>query len=96
MLATMHNYRRWITFDYYLEEELPDILESLLLQSGFKILNYTKHRFQPHGCTALWLLSESHLAIHTFPERNKAYIELSSCVKQPYSKFLINFYSIFS
>lgn len=36
----------------------------------------------------LWLLAESHFAIHTFPEENKMYIEISSCVKMYFDNFL--------
>ncbi len=36
----------------------------------------------------LWLLAESHFAIHTFPEENKMYIEISSCVKKYFDNFL--------
>ena len=38
--------------------------------------------------TALFLLSESHFAIHTFPEENTTYIELSSCIKLPFDNFI--------
>jgi len=31
------------------------------------------------GITALWLLSESHLAVHTFPERRAASLDLYCC-----------------
>lgn len=44
--------------------------------------------FDPFGYTAMFLLSESHLAIHTFPERGKTYIELTSCVEPQYRRFL--------
>lgn len=44
--------------------------------------------FDPFGYTCLILLSESHLAIHTFPERGKAYIELTSCVHDPFYRFI--------
>jgi len=33
-------------------------------------------------------LSESHFAIHTFPEENKFYWELSSCIEQKYVDFI--------
>lgn len=36
------------------------------------------------------VLGESHFAIHTFPEENRAYIELSSCVDLPFNKFKKN------
>jgi S-adenosylmethionine decarboxylase len=38
----------------------------------------------------LFLLSESHFAIHTFPEEGQSYIELSSCVFEPFLKFVSN------
>ena len=63
---------------------------SLLKYSNFKVVKKVCYHFVPQGFTALYLLSESHLAIHTFPEENKTYIELSSCVEKQYYKFLEN------
>lgn len=38
------------------------------------------HRFPyPHGVTSLYLLSESHLAVHTYPEHQHATINLVCC-----------------
>lgn len=38
------------------------------------------HQFpHPHGVTALYLLSESHLAIHTYPEHQHATINVVCC-----------------
>lgn len=48
----------------------------------------TEHHFSPQGYTALWLLSESHFAVHTFPEFGRTYIELSSCNLDFYLNFL--------
>ena len=71
------NYKSWI------KETDPDVLKALmqdyLEQCSFQVLNFTEHYFSPHGYTCLWLLGESHLAIHTFPEKGLCYIELSSC-----------------
>lgn len=62
--------------------------ESILQKSGFGILNFMEHNFEPQGYTAIWLLAESHFAIHTFPEKNKSYIEISSCNREMYNQFL--------
>ncbi|AYE37120.1 spermidine synthase (plasmid) [Borrelia turcica IST7] len=62
--------------------------EKLLIKSKFKILNKREHKFVPYGLTVLFLLAESHLAIHTFPEKNKTYIELTSCVDEQFFRFL--------
>jgi S-adenosylmethionine decarboxylase len=85
VIAQMFNRSGWIP------EVDPDILgrifEAALLRAGFKILNFCEHHFEPQGWTALWLLGESHFAIHTFPEEGRSYIELSSCVEEPFRKF---------
>lgn len=86
MKAKINNYNAWI------EEVRPDILHAyykkLLLDCGFKIVSEQVHFFEPFGFTCLFLLTESHFAIHTFPEENKTYIELSSCIDDPFNKFL--------
>lgn len=77
MKAAIYNHQCWIK-----ETDpviLTESLENLLIQSGFSILNTINHHFSPQGFTAIWLLAESHFALHTFPEENKSYLELSSC-----------------
>ena len=86
MKARIKNWNGWIN------ETRPDVLMAKyrndLLKSGFTIVDTTIHFFEPYGFTALFLLSESHFAIHTFPEENKTYIELSSCVERPFDNFI--------
>ncbi len=53
--------------------------DKLLHDAGFKILSFNQNHFDPVGFTCVWVLAESHFAIHTFPEEGKSYIELSSC-----------------
>lgn len=67
---------------------LKDLMKDFLVKSDYHILNMVEHYFKPQGYTAVWLLAESHLAIHTFPEENKTYIELSSCNNIKYNKFI--------
>lgn len=86
MQAKMNNWSGWIS------ETKPDVLiakyRSLLSESGFTIIRECYEFFNPHGFTALFLLSESHFAIHTFPEENKSYLELSSCIDPPFEVFM--------
>lgn len=77
MQAKIWHYSEWISETD--PKALRDKFEVLLRKSGFNVLCATDHHFTPQGYTALWLLSESHFAIHTFPEFGKSYIELSSC-----------------
>ncbi|GLB53082.1 hypothetical protein NBRC110019_21220 [Neptunitalea chrysea] len=53
--------------------------DTLLEKAEFRVLNFVEHYFPVKGYTALWLLAESHLAIHTFPDGDYSYLELSGC-----------------
>jgi len=91
MEARIYNIRTWINETN--PEKLKNNYSDLLGLSKFEILNFQEHYFEPEGYTALWLLGESHFAIHTFPEENKSYIELSSCNLEYYEFFKANIYS---
>jgi S-adenosylmethionine/arginine decarboxylase-like enzyme len=67
---------------------LEALFTAILENCGFKVLKFTEHCFKPQGYTALWLLAESHFALHTFPESGKTYIELSSCNVEYYQRFI--------
>lgn len=93
MQAKIDNYNSWIeTADH---SEICQHLETILKHSGFTILNFVEHHFEPQGYTALWLLAESHCALHTFPEENRSYVELSSCNTQMFVDFVRLFNSHF-
>jgi S-adenosylmethionine decarboxylase len=47
--------------------------------AGTTLLLTTSHRFFPQGLTALGLLTESHLSIHTWPEAGYAAVDLFTC-----------------
>jgi len=59
----------------------------LLRMSGFLIVGFISYYYTPMGFSCVWLIGESHFAVHTWPEERKAYIELSSCNKEMFDKF---------
>jgi len=77
MEAKIYNQRWWLSCCD--SEALKQVISADLNRAGFTVLNFVEHYFQPQGYTALWLLAESHAAVHTFPEEGKSYVELSSC-----------------
>lgn len=89
MQAVMYNFNTWI--EYQNEEKIIKDFEDMLNGSGFTIIDKVEHFFEKQGYTGLWLLAESHFAIHTFPENNKIYIEISSCVKRYFDEFMKRF-----
>lgn len=86
MTAKMNNWNGWTS------ETRADVLyakyKAMLVESEFSILDECMHIFSPYGFTCLFLLGESHFAIHTFPEEGKTYLELSSCVDRQFRKFM--------
>ena len=62
--------------------------EQMLREAGFTTMGFLEHEFEPQGYSRVWLLAESHFAIHTFPEAGQDYIEISSCNLKMYTKFL--------
>jgi len=88
MKAIIYNISGWVmeVDPIKLKNTYSDLIEL----SGFDILNFQEHHFNPTGWTGLWLLGESHFAIHTFPEEKKSYIELSSCNENMYNYFVSN------
>ena len=47
--------------------------------SGATVLGSDLHRFQPNGVSGVLLLAESHISIHTWPERGFAALDLFMC-----------------
>ena len=57
------------------------------------VLNIVSNKFEPYGVTAIALLAESHLSIHTWPESEYSAIDIFTCGRnmKPHlaSEFLI-------
>ena len=43
------------------------------------VLNLISNKFEPQGVTAIALLSESHISIHTWPESSYSAIDIFTC-----------------
>ena len=43
------------------------------------VLNLISNKFEPQGVTAIALLAESHISIHTWPESNYSAIDIFTC-----------------
>ena len=58
-------------------------IENLLYETsqkcGSTFLNTVSHQFEPQGVTAVTLLAESHISIHTWPENGMAVCDVFTC-----------------
>ena len=43
------------------------------------VLNLISNKFEPHGVTAVALLAESHISIHTWPESSYSAVDIFTC-----------------
>lgn len=62
--------------------DLEGVTEAMLAAaraSGATIVTHSFHRFDPWGVSGAVIISESHLAIHTWPEHGYAAVDLFTC-----------------
>lgn len=59
----------------YLEQQLVQAAQAC----GATVLSTQSKQFEPQGVTVLVMLSESHLSIHTYPEKGFAAIDCYTC-----------------
>jgi S-adenosylmethionine decarboxylase len=59
--------------------KLQAICRKICVANNFTILGELEYTFVPQGFSFIFLLSESHLSIHTFPERQHLSFDLYTC-----------------
>ena len=59
--------------------DLLDLLRTAVHQAGLEAVGEAATTFAPQGVSAVVILKESHLAIHLWPECNKASIDIHVC-----------------
>lgn len=47
--------------------------------SGATVVDRTGHMFSPYGVTVVFVVAESHLAVHTWPEYGYAAVDVFTC-----------------
>jgi S-adenosylmethionine decarboxylase len=60
-------------------DKMHELLEDICAKYDFAILSKTQHKFEPQGLTILYMLSESHISIHTFPEKQYLAFDIYTC-----------------
>ena len=75
-----------LLIDLYTNENIlnnSDILCGIMIRcielSGNTMLKTIRHKFEPQGLSCVALLKESHMSIHTYPERNYVAMDLYTC-----------------
>ena len=58
---------------------IENLLYDTAKKCGATFLNTVSHQFDPQGVTAVTLLAESHISIHTWPEKEIAVCDIFTC-----------------
>jgi len=67
-------------FDILNNVELVEkIMVNAALEAGAEVREYVFHKFSPQGISGVVVISESHLAIHTWPELGYAAVDVFTC-----------------
>jgi len=60
-------------------DKIREVMVSAALSAGAEVIETTFHRFSPQGISGVVVISESHLAIHTWPEFGYAAVDVFTC-----------------
>ena len=60
-------------------DKIKELLDFICKTNDFSVLEKVDYLFHPQGLTILYLLSESHISIHTFPEKKYIAFDLYTC-----------------
>lgn len=60
-------------------EKVEKLMVNAALESGAEIREFVFHKFSPQGVSGVVVISESHLAIHTWPELGYAAVDVFTC-----------------
>lgn len=76
VLAEVHGCRFEVLNDI---RRVEDIMVNAALEAGAEIREFIFHKFSPQGVSGVVVISESHLAIHTWPELGYAAVDVFTC-----------------
>ncbi len=72
----------------------PTLMEQSLTAAveagGFTLLHRYVHEFKPQGLTAMAVLSESHISLHSWPEEGILFVDLATCSGQEATEAAFN------
>lgn len=69
---------------------IVELFDLIVKELDLNVVDKAVYQFQPIGVTAVYVLAESYLSIHTFPEENKVAMDLFTFSKKPDMKKLLD------
>ena len=75
---------------------IEEIAQDLITGLNLKVVKKISHTFHPKGTTLAFILSKSHLLIHTWPESGLIHVDLVTCSYQSKKEFESSLKAVFS
>ncbi|NLM94076.1 MAG: S-adenosylmethionine decarboxylase proenzyme [Firmicutes bacterium] len=60
-------------------QQIEEIMVEAALRAGAEVREVVFHNFSPQGVSGVVVISESHLAVHTWPELGYAAVDVFTC-----------------
>lgn len=78
--------------------QVIDKLEGFCKKLNLSIVQKLDHQFTPYGKSIVFVLEESHIAIHTWPEKGYIHVDIVTCSKREENsaKLVAEFNKIFN
>lgn len=67
-----------VWYSVFSEEIFQEKMDRLV-HSSFNVVQTASHKFEPQGETRIYILSESHVAVHTYPEHRYVSADIYIC-----------------
>lgn len=61
------------------ENDILELLATWAREEGASVITHYNYHFEPQGVSGFVVLGESHIAIHTWPEKEYASIDIYTC-----------------
>ena len=70
-----------LLMDLWLDQSVEPIVEQIkdLVEQNFKVVARSNKLFEPQGETIVFVLSESHFSLHTYPEHQYITLDIYIC-----------------
>lgn len=70
-----------LVMDLWLDKDVEPVIKKIcsLVESTFTVVSKGGHKFEPQGETIVFVLSESHFSLHSYPEHNYLTLDIYIC-----------------
>lgn len=75
---------------------IEELAQDLITDLDLRVVKRISHAFHPRGTTLAYILSESHLLIHTWPEAGLVHVDLVTCSYRSEKEFESSLRAVFS